>query len=83
MTSTWVVLGHATDAGVCWDDVRPGSIEEFFLERLARLETLRAVCPFDPQQRRLLDLATYSTYQDCVDLGLRSRAREILHLSPA
>jgi hypothetical protein len=34
----------------------------------------------DTQQRRLLDHALYSTYWDCVDLGLRDEAQTIIGL---
>ncbi len=53
-----------------------------FLERLQRLATIRAdpsSCTEAPS-RHLLDQATYSTYRDCVELGLGPMARKILGL---
>ena len=72
--------------------LRSGSIEArrarfrlqyLFLERLDRLVNLKATCLeceyFQPI--RLLDQALFSTYWDCVQLGLRPQAREVLGLS--
>jgi hypothetical protein len=54
-----------------------------FLDRLCRLTELEAA--WNPQwgvtERRLLEFALYSTYQDCVGLGLRPIARAMLGLS--
>jgi len=50
------------------------------LKRLAHMDaevTERA----DPEERRLLDRATSSTYWDCIRLGMRSQARKLLGLS--
>ena len=55
-----------------------------FLERLDRLVRLKATCLEHEyyQPLRMLDQALYSTYWDCVRLGMRSQARQVLGLSP-
>jgi hypothetical protein len=55
-------------------------LEVHFLERLTRLGHTRmeAYATLDGRQRRLLDHALYSTYWDCVNLGLRKEARRIV-----
>jgi hypothetical protein len=56
-----------------------------FLNRLCRLRELEVA--WNPQwstaERHLLEHALYSTYHDCVSLGLRPIARAILGLSDA
>jgi hypothetical protein len=62
--------------------ITPGldSVQEYFLERISRLEAMRNEYSgsMDRQQRRLLEHALYSTYWDCVNLGMRDEARESL-----
>ena len=52
------------------------------LDRLERLAGLRARCLEDGCLRplRLVDFALYSTYRDCVELGLREQARRAVGL---
>jgi hypothetical protein len=59
------------------------TLEELFLARLARLAQLRGMVDLPLQQRRLVNLALYSTYWDCVRLGLRPTARQMLGLAGA
>jgi len=53
-----------------------------YIERLQRLTELRS----DPdafassETKQLVNFATYSTYRDCVELGMRTIARRILGL---
>jgi hypothetical protein len=53
-----------------------------YIERLQRLTDLRS----DPdtfecsETKQLVNFATYSTYRDCVELGMRTIARRILGL---
>jgi hypothetical protein len=56
------------------------SLRAYFIERLAGLEAQRrdAVDTLDNQQRRLLDHVLYSTYWDCVELGMRDDALRLL-----
>ena len=55
-----------------------------FLERLDRLVKLKETCLEHEYHHplRMLDQALYSTYWDCVQLGMRSQARQALGLSP-
>ena len=62
--------------------VRPSSPESFFLSRLYRLIELRARPNLDPVQRRLVNRTLYSTYWDCVSLGIQTKAATILGLPP-
>ena len=50
----------------------------FFLARLARLASMRRewLSRIGNEPPELLDFALASTYADCVQLGLRSQARE-------
>jgi hypothetical protein len=50
----------------------------FFLERLARLAALKDRPALAPCQRRLVDQALYATYWDCVRVGARDEAIELL-----
>ena len=56
--------------------------ETFFLRRLYRLIELRERPDLDPAQRRQVNHALYSTYWDCVGLGMRAKATTILGLPP-
>ncbi len=57
-------------------------LQRFFLERLARMvATRRERAPFleaGELDLRLLDKAVYSTFCDCLDLGVGEKARAIL-----
>src|SRR5687767_5488461 len=56
--------------------------ETLFLRRLYRLIELSARSDLDPPQRRQVNHALYSTYWDCVRLGMRAKATTILGLPP-
>jgi hypothetical protein len=56
--------------------------EVFFLRRLYRLIELNERPDLDAAQRRQVNHALYSTYWDCVGLGMRSKATTILELPP-
>jgi hypothetical protein len=53
-----------------------------FISRLGRLMDLREKCVAarDSERAKLLDHVLYSTYWDCVSLGLRAQARCLLRL---
>lgn len=55
-------------------------LQHLFTKRLSRLAEMKATRQLNEQQRRLLDYALYSTYWDCVRLGLREEARRLLKL---
>ncbi len=61
-------------------------LRQFFLDRLERLAALNSVpdSPIAREDARLLRFAMYSTYWDCVHLGLRNEARKTLgqHCQP-
>jgi hypothetical protein len=59
-----------------------GQLEDYFLERLRRLQGLRTQSgeTLDGPQRRLLDHALYSTYWDCVRLGNKADAQRLLKM---
>ena len=62
---------------------RADSLERLLLHRLERLAALRTtnfLLHDYPAPQRLTEHALYSTYQDCVQLGLESQARRILGL---
>lgn len=54
----------------------PG-LADFFLARLASL-TIRQMMAADPDAQRALGRAVFSTFLDCMDLGLTDRAGAIL-----
>jgi hypothetical protein len=56
---------------------------DLFLTRLQRIHQQRATYgqELTPDARLLIDRAMYSTYWDCVRLGLRSEARDVLGLT--
>jgi len=56
---------------------------DLFLSRLRRIHEQRAMygSALTVDVRSLIDRALYSTYWDCVRLGLRAEAREVLGLS--
>jgi 3-dehydroquinate dehydratase len=60
-------------------------LRKFFTERLQHLVTVRRErgneLEAGDSYLRLLDKAVYSTYCDCLDLGLSGEARAILHQS--
>jgi hypothetical protein len=55
---------------------------DLFLSRLRRVHEQRAMYgnELTIEARALIDRAVYSTYWDCVRLGLRAEAREVLGL---
>jgi len=55
---------------------------DLFLARLRRVHEQRAMygSELTEDARALIDRALYSTYWDCVRLGLRAEAREVLGL---
>lgn len=55
---------------------------ELFIGRLARINQQHSVggSELTGDARRLVDRAMYSTYWDCVRLGLRDEARNLLNL---
>ncbi|HET8627933.1 MAG TPA: hypothetical protein VFL91_10965 [Thermomicrobiales bacterium] len=61
-----------------WLQASDESLDDFFLLRLsslvARLSTVSGV-----EERTTLAHAIFSTYLDCLDLGLEDEARAILH----
>ena len=66
-----------------WPRVAPRNGDEvFFLRRLRRLMALNRYCsaelPTEDPEMRLLRHAIYSTYRDCLALGVAGEAREIL-----
>ena len=59
-------------------------MQALFLVRLSALLEKRdgkAPGTFNPEQRRLLDKAIYSTFRDCIDLNVSSQARSLLRQS--
>ncbi len=58
----------------------PQGMQRVFLLRLRRLTWLRRSCSgqLDEPILRVLDKSIYSTYCDCVELGVDSEARELL-----
>jgi hypothetical protein len=62
------------------DSSKQTVVQRFFLTRLENLVARRRVP--DPTRERwqskLIDHAIYSTYRDCVDLGLSDEARTVL-----
>jgi hypothetical protein len=57
-------------------DADPG-LADFFLGRLASL-VIRQMMAEDPDVQRALGRAVFSTFLDCIDLGLTDRADAIL-----
>jgi hypothetical protein len=57
-----------------------GGLAGFFLARLRHLAPLKSMDGLSGPQRRLVNVALYSTYLDCEQLGLRTEARLILGL---
>lgn len=61
-----------------WLQTSDESLDEFFLQRLSslvgHLTTVGGV-----EERTVLAHAIFSTYLDCLDLGLEDEARAILH----
>lgn len=73
----------STDDGLRVEEIDGGiaELEPYFLGRLRRLSALRHASRRLPRtDQRLVDHALYSTYWDCVQLGLRGAAREALEL---
>lgn len=72
------------DIGTAGDAVRPLTEEQaFFLGRLERLASLQRNQVMwqrlNEAGQELLRWAIYSSYCDCVDLGVEAEARRILH----
>ena len=65
-------------AGRWQPGLHESSLEGVLLARLARLAAIRALGTPAPSERRPVDHALCSTYEDLVELGLRSEARQIL-----
>jgi hypothetical protein len=63
------------------DTARYSVVQRFFLGRLERLVALRSApdSHLEPWQQTLVNRSIYSTYCDCVELGLGSNARTVLH----
>lgn len=63
------------------DPSRYNVVQRFFLSRLETLVAARRApdTHHDRSQRRLLDHAIYSTYRDCLSLGMVEEARSVLH----
>lgn len=59
----------------------PQGMQRVFLLRLRRLTWLRRSCSGQLEETivRVLDKAIYSTYCDCVELGVESQAQELLN----
>lgn len=73
-----------SESGTAGDAVRPLSEEqEFFLRRLERLASLQRNevmwQRLNEAGQELLRWAIYSSYCDCVDLGIEHAARRALH----
>jgi hypothetical protein len=58
----------------------PQGMQRVFLLRLRRLTWLRRSCAgqLDDSVLRVLDRAIYSTYCDCVELGVSEEGRQVL-----
>jgi hypothetical protein len=67
------------ESGVVTCPITP---EVLFLRRLHRLVELSERAGLDAVQRRQVKHALYSTYWDCVGLGMRDKATTILELPP-
>ena len=63
------------------DPTRYSVIQRFFLTRLEAFVAARRRpdVGLDRAQSRLIDHAIYSTYRDCIELGLADEARTVLH----
>jgi hypothetical protein len=64
-----------------WIDTRAyTAVQRFFLARLERFVSMRdgASIQMDPWQTALVHRSIYSTYCDCVELGLVDEARLLL-----
>lgn len=63
------------------DTARYTVVQRFFLSRLERLVALRSApdAHLEVWQQALVNRAIYSTYCDCVELGLGPNARTVLH----
>jgi hypothetical protein len=59
-------------------------VQAFFLWRLERLLAIRSGQnpALEPWQKALLPQAIYSTYRDCLDLGLAGEVQTLLHGEP-
>lgn len=62
------------------DPTRYNLVQRFFLNRLEALvaRRRRPVLELERAQSRLIDHAIYSTYRDCIALGLADEARAVL-----
>ena len=63
-----------------FDTSRYSVIQRFFLARLERMVALKrsSDTPREPWHVTVLNRAIYSTYRDCVALGLTTEARTVL-----
>ena len=75
-------MNTAGSAGEAGPEAPAATPATYFLRRLHRLIALSARPDLDPIQRRLVNHAKYSTYWDCVELGLQSTAATVLALPP-
>ncbi len=60
----------------------PAATQGFFMRRLKHFVDMKAEAAFvsrDEAHERLIDSAIFSTYTDCVDLGMGHEARNLLH----
>lgn len=55
-------------------------LRAFFIQRLHRFDGLKEAPQLTPSERRLVSHALYSTYWDCVGVGVRAEASLILRL---
>jgi hypothetical protein len=60
-------------------------VQAFFLGRLERLHAIRTGQnpDLEPWQNALLSRAIYSTYRDCLDLGLADEAQSLVDGDPS
>jgi hypothetical protein len=62
------------------DQRKQSDLQMFFLERLDRLLELRKqIGSSNAEAVRLVDRCTYSTYCDCLDLGIHGTVKEMIH----
>jgi hypothetical protein len=66
------------------EEIRYSTLQLHFLQRLNRLLRLRYEqgTQLNSEGVRLLDRGIYSTYCDCVDLGISREAQQLLHRFP-
>ncbi|MCS7276084.1 MAG: hypothetical protein NZ695_03610 [Dehalococcoidia bacterium] len=76
--------GRKEVEGVRGGEGRYSNLQSYFLGRLERLLRQRYEHQdlLSPEAVRLLDRAIYSTYCDCLDLGVGSEAQRLLRQFP-